>query len=142
MAQKDLIPFDKRTEDEQKKIRQKGGVASGKTRRRKKAVRTVLKEAISMPLSELPPDLRDGIMKAAKVKDDTMTVGYTVLGSLIRTACNGNSQMMKLLLDTIGESADVRLKEREVRLKEREAEEGRDTGGGVQIVDDLEDDDA
>ena len=116
---KNLKPFHQRTENEQREIRQKGGIASGASRRRKKAFRTALKEAISLTLKELHPDLRDGIMKAAKLGDAEITVGDAVLGSLIRSACGGNSQMMKVLLDTIGESADVRLREREVRLKEK-----------------------
>ena len=36
MAREDLIPFDQRTEDEQKKIARQGGIASGAARRRKK----------------------------------------------------------------------------------------------------------
>lgn len=36
MAREDLIPFDQRTEDEQKKIARQGGIASGVARRRKK----------------------------------------------------------------------------------------------------------
>ena len=117
--EKNLKPFHQRTENEQREIRQKGGIASGASRRRKKAFRTALKEAISLTLKELHPDLRDGIMKAAKLGDAEITVGDAVWGSLIRSACAGNSQMMKVLLDTIGESADVRLREREVRLKEK-----------------------
>ncbi len=72
-----------------------------------------------MTLGDLPPDLRNGIMKAAKVKDRGLLVSDAILGSIVRAACGGNSQMMKLLLDTIGESADVRIKERELKLKEK-----------------------
>lgn len=36
MAQEDLIPFNKRTEDEQRNIARQGGIASGAARRRKK----------------------------------------------------------------------------------------------------------
>ena len=45
MAKKDenLKLFHQRTENEQREIRQKGGIASGKSRRRKKALRTALK---------------------------------------------------------------------------------------------------
>jgi len=44
-----------------------------------------------------------------------------VIGGIIRTACGGNPQMVKILLDTIGESADIRLKERDVKLREKAA---------------------
>ena len=119
MAKKDLMPLNKRTKDEQKKITQKGGIASGKARRQKKALRVALKEAVAMQLKDLPPDLQRGIMKAAKLKDRELSVSDAILGSIVRAACGGNSQMMKLLLDTIGESADTRMKERELKLKEK-----------------------
>ena len=119
MAKKDLMPLNKRTKDEQKKITQKGGIASGKARRQKKALRAALKEAVAMQLKDLPPDLQRGIMKAAKLKDRELSVSDAILGSIVRAACGGNSQMMKLLLDTIGESADTRMKERELKLKEK-----------------------
>ena len=120
-----LKPLDERTKDEQRKIAQKGGIESGKARRRKKALRTALKEAVSLPLKELSPDLRDGIMSAAKVTDEELTVADVLIGSIVRTACNGNSQMAKLLLDTIGESMDARIRERELKLKERAIDTGQ-----------------
>lgn len=119
MAKKDLMPLNKRTKDEQKKITQKGGIASGKARRQKKALRAALKEAVAMQLKDLPPDLQRGIMKAAKLKDRELSVSDAILGSIVRAACAGDSRMMKLLLDTIGESADTRMKERELKLKEK-----------------------
>jgi len=124
-GQKNLKPFDQRTEDEQREIRKKGGIKSGESRRRKKALRTALKEAISLSLKDLHPDLKNGIMRAARIRDDGLTIGDAVLGSIVRSACAGDPKMMKILLDTIGESADVRLREREVKLKEKSLDEGQ-----------------
>ncbi|WP_314624379.1 hypothetical protein [uncultured Selenomonas sp.] len=137
MAKKDLVPLNKRTKDEQKKITSKGGIASGKSRRRKKALRTALKEAVSLTLKELPRDLRVAIMYAANITDMELTVSDAILGSLIRSACAGNSQMMKVLLDVLDETPDVRLKERELKLKERalkEDDKGGDAVDDVQIM--------
>lgn len=125
MAEKDLVPLNKRTKDEQKKITQKGGIASGKSRRRKKALRTALKEAMTMQLKELHPDMQTAIMQAAKLGDAELTVSDAVLGSIIRNACRGNSQMAKLLLDVLGETPDVRLKERELKMKEQALDSGQ-----------------
>ena len=127
MAKKDenLKPFHQRTENEQREIRQKGGIASGKSRRRKKALRTALKEAVSLTLKELPHDLRVAIMYAANITDMELTVSDAILGSLIRSACAGNSQMMKVLLDVLDETPDVRLKERELKLRERALDSGQ-----------------
>ena len=122
-----LKPIGKRTTDEAREISKKGGIASGKSRRRKKALRTALKEAMTMQLKELHPDMQNAIMQAAKLGDAELTVSDAVLGSIIRNACKGDSRMAKLLLDVLGETPDVRIKEREMKLKEQALKE--DKGG-------------
>ena len=131
-----LKPIGKRTTDEAREISKKGGIASGKSHRRKKALRTALKEAMTMQLKELHPDMQMAIMQAAKLGDAELTVSDAVLGSIIRNACRGNSQMTKLLLDVLGETPDVRLKEREMKMKEQALKEGKggDTVDDVQIM--------
>ena len=127
MANKqNLIPNHERTPSELREITTKGGIESGKARRRKKALRTALKEAVALSMKELHPDLRDGIMQAARIKDDGLTIGDAILGSIVRNACAGDPKMMRILLDTIGESADIRLHEREVKLKENAVDAGRE----------------
>ncbi len=129
-----LKPNSERTPSELREIAQKGGIESGKSRRRKKALRTALKEAMALPLKELHPDMQSAIMQAAKLGDAELTVSDAVLGSIIRNACKGNSQMAKLLLDVLGETPDVRLKERELKMKEQALKE--DKGGDA--VDDVQ----
>ena len=123
--EKNLKPFHQRTENEQREIRSKGGIESGKSRRRKKALRLALKEAVSMRLNELPEDMRDAIMSTVGITDDAQTVADAVIGGIILSACGGSAPMARLLLDTIGESMEARMREREVRLKERVLNEGR-----------------
>lgn len=123
--EENLIPASQRSKSEARENSKKGGIASGASRRRKKALRTALKEAMAMQLKELHPDMQAAIMKAAKLGDAEVTVGDAVWGSLIRSACGGNSQMMKILLDVSNESPDVRLKERELKLKERALDSGQ-----------------
>ena len=133
--EQNLIPASQRSKSEARENSKKGGVASGKARRRKKALRLALKGLMDIPLGELAPDLRDGIMIAAKLTDEGLTVGDAVIGSIVRTACNGNSQMAKLLLDVLGETPEVRLKERELKLKEKALNSGQmDTALNVTIT--------
>ena len=120
-----LIPASKRSKDEARGNGQKGGVASGKSRRRKKALRLALKEAVSMRLNELPEDMRTAIMSTVGITDDAQTVADAVIGGIILSACGGSAPMARLLLDTIGESMEARMREREVRVKERVLNEGR-----------------
>lgn len=123
--EQNLIPNHERSPSEARENGKKGGIESGKSRRRKKALRLALKGVMDMPLGELAPELRDGIMIAAKVTDEELTVADVLIGSIVRTACNGNSQMAKLLLDTIGESMEARMRERELKLKERALDTGQ-----------------
>ena len=123
--EQNLIPGTKRSQSESRENGRKGGIESGKSRRRKKALRTALKEAITLSLKDLHPDLKNGIMRAAKIRDDGLTIGDAILGSIVRSACAGDPKMMKILLDTIGESADIRLHEREVKLKEKALDKDR-----------------
>lgn len=123
--EQNLIPNHERTPSELREITTKGGIESGKSRRRKKALRTALKEAVALSMKELHPDLREGIMHAAGIKDDGLTIGDAILGSIVRSACAGDPKMMRILLDTIGESADIRLREREVKLKEKALDKAR-----------------
>lgn len=133
--EQNLIPASKRSKSEARENSKKGGVESGKSRRRKKALRLALKGVMDIQLGELAPDLRDGIMIAAKVTDEKLTVADVLIGSIVRTACNGNSQMAKLLLDTIGESMEARMREREVRIKEKAIDSGQvDSDLNVTII--------
>ena len=123
--EENLIPNHERTPSELREITQKGGVASGKSRRRKKALRLALKEAVSMRLNELPEDMRTAIMSTVGITDDAKTVADAVIGGIILSACGGSAPMVRLLLDTIGESMEARMREREVKLKEKSLDEGR-----------------
>ena len=126
--EENLKPVTKRSKSEAREISIKGGVASGKSRRRKKALRLALKEAVSMRVNELPEDMRTAIMSAVGITDDAQTVADAVIGGIILSACGGSAPMVRLLLDTIGESADVRLREREVKLKEKSLDDDRADG--------------
>ena len=66
--EKNLKPFHQRTENEQREIRSKGGIESGKSRRRKKALRLALKEAVNLQLKDLPDDMRGAIMRRAEYR--------------------------------------------------------------------------
>lgn len=114
-----LTPFSERSREERSENGRKGGKASGEARRRKKALRLALKEAVNLQLKDLPDDMRGAIMAAVGISDDSRTVADAVIGGMILSACAGSAPMMKVLLDTLGESADIRIKERELKLKEQ-----------------------
>ena len=54
MNEKNLIPFDERTEIEQREIARQGGIASGQARREKKMVRDILSELLNGQIKDSP----------------------------------------------------------------------------------------
>lgn len=49
MNDENLIPLNRRTKSERREIATQGGIASGQSRRERKAIRQALEEALSMP---------------------------------------------------------------------------------------------
>ena len=52
--EKNLIPFDERTESEQREIARQGGIASGQARREKKTVQKILAELLDTEIRKSP----------------------------------------------------------------------------------------
>lgn len=84
---KNLIPFDKLTEEEQKAIRSAGGKASGKARRKKKELKKLLEIALSQPMQGNP--------------DEDNYTGITT--ALIAKALAGDTKAYEVIRDTIGQ---------------------------------------
>lgn len=100
--EQNLIPFDERTESEQREIASAGGIASGAARRRKRALKEAADLYLSLPVSDkrswnrlarkgLPPDEIDNQM--------AMIVGLT------EAATQGDARAGKLIVDILGENA-------------------------------------
>lgn len=113
--EKNLIPFDQRTEEEQRDIRSAGGKASGVSRRRKRS----LKEAADLYLSLPVTDRRtwNKIARRGVDPEDIDNQMAMVIG-LTLAATAGDARAGRLIVDLLGE-------------------EGKDEGGEVQIIDDL-----
>jgi hypothetical protein len=69
MSEKDLIPFNERTESEQKEIARKGGIASGVARREKKLLSQMYADVLA-DLENLPEGqkLKDIVQDIIKLK--------------------------------------------------------------------------
>ena len=79
-----LVPFDQRTEEEQRKIRTKGGVASGIARRRKKELREFTRDFL---MQEAVPQLK-GNMNMLGVEAEQMTNMAAMVLRLFSKAVN------------------------------------------------------
>ena len=94
--EKNLIPFNERTESEQREIAQKGGIASGAARRRKRSMRQAADYYLSLPETD-----RRRVNAMLRDQIDPMSV---VMG-IAEQAKRGNPQAAAVLLKMLGEEA-------------------------------------
>ncbi len=80
MNQENLIPMNERTEEEQREIARKGGIASGEARKRKKT-------------------LKDELIILLETNDNNKKISV----ALLNKALNGDIQAFTTIRDTIGE---------------------------------------
>lgn len=98
---KNLIPFDQRTEDEQRKIRSAGGRASGQSRRRKRSLRETADLLLSLPVKD--PDALDRMLGAGVPVEDADYQMAVVVGMTIG-AMNGDSKSARVLMEMLGDT--------------------------------------
>ena len=98
MAKKDLIPFNQRTEKEQKKIASMGGKKSGEVRREQKTYREMAKAMLSATIKDknILNELQAYGLSETDVK------AYTLLG-MIKASGNGSHHAFDRLMELIGE---------------------------------------
>ena len=98
MAQKDLIPFNQRTEEEQKKIASMGGKKSGKVRREQKTYREMAKAMLSATITD------ENMLNELKAYglSETDVKAYTLLG-MIKASGNGSHNAFDRLMELTGE---------------------------------------
>lgn len=101
MNDKNLIPFDERTENEQREIRVKGGIASGKSRREKRTIKKILDEMLDCQIKDSPQFSKlakeMGFESYKSVKD------IFTMSCLLNSVKSGNLNDLERLAKLIGE---------------------------------------
>ena len=98
--EQNLIPFDQRSESEQRAIRSAGGRASGASRRTKKSLREAADLYLSLQVSDKRvwnKLSRDG------VEPEDIDNQMAIVAGLSLKAMKGDAKAAKLLFDLIGE---------------------------------------
>ena len=100
MSEKDLIPINRRSKEEQKELSRKGGIASQKKQKEQKTMRGQLQMLLALELKD-PKTVK-------KLKDlgiDTANIdnGMALNVALWTKALSGDVQAYNSLRDTIGE---------------------------------------
>ena len=98
MNDKNLIPFNQRTESEKREIAKKGGKKSGEVRREQKTYRDMAKAMLSATITD------ENILNELKAYglSETDVKAYTLLG-MIKASGNGSHNAFDRLMELIGE---------------------------------------
>ena len=100
--EKNLIPFNERTESEQREIAQKGGIASGAARRRKRSMRQAADYYLSLPETDRR---RVNAMLRDQIDPEDVDNQMSVVMGIATAAKQGNPQAAAVLLKMLGEEA-------------------------------------
>ncbi len=96
-----LIPLNERTKEEQREIARKGGIASGKARRKKKLLRQILDE---IGESRLNTNEAKDIAKALSINKRDVTYDVAIMFKAVNEALGGNIKAMEFIRDTRGQN--------------------------------------
>lgn len=98
--EKNLIPFNERTESEQREIAQKGGIASGAARRRKRSMREAADYYLSLPETDRR---RVNAMLRDSIEPEDIDNQMSVVMGIATAAKQGDSRAANVLLKMLDE---------------------------------------
>ena len=93
------------TSEEAREIGRKGGIASGKVRRERKALNDTLNELFSMPLKDGKTNDLESIKSLAAIKGKNITVQEAVVLAQIQKALKGDQRAARLLFEMLCNNA-------------------------------------
>lgn len=98
--EKNLIPFNKRTESKQREIAQQGGIASGKARRRKRSMKEAADYYLSLPETDRR---RVNALLRDEVEPEDVDNQMSVVMGMAEAAKRGDARAANVLLKMLGE---------------------------------------
>ena len=102
-GKENLISLADRTTEEQREIAKKGGIASVKARRERKAFKETLELLLKMPLYDGKKQSINSIKSFANIKGKNITTHEAMLIAQVQKAMKGDNQSITFIRDTIGE---------------------------------------
>lgn len=87
----------------------KGGIASGKARREKKALKDTLEELLAMPIKDGVSDEIEKIKSIAGIKGKNITMQEAIMVAMLNKAAKGDVRAAEYVRDTIGQKPDSRM---------------------------------
>jgi hypothetical protein len=111
-SKENLIPLDERTKEEQRKIAQQGGIASGKARRRKRSMKEAAQLILNLPAKEN----RRKLLKSYGIEEKDCTNLMVIMAKAIQMASDGNLKAAEFVRDTLGENPKYKIYEKKLEL--------------------------
>ena len=111
--EKNLVPFDERSEKEARELGQKGGIASGAARRRKKNLKQKMQLLLSLPAA----DNDQAELSAIGVDPEDMDNEMVLVKALFLAAAEGDTKAFDRIQDVLGRT----VAREELALKKQEA---------------------
>lgn len=120
-----LIPFDQRTEEEQRAIRVKGGKASGEARRKKRDAKSAARLILSLPTVD---KVTKSLEKLGIDDEAEYTNMVSIFAMAYLKAMKGDIGAMRFIVDMAGMSPEFKMAEErhknEMRLLREKAGDG------------------
>lgn len=117
MNEKNLVPNSERSPSELREMRKNGGKKSGETRRRKKALKSLMNDLLSGDI------VNDEIYnRTIDMGCNDPTYGAAVVAAMVRQAALGDTKAFNAIVDLIGEGSSgerVKLQRKQVALQEK-----------------------
>lgn len=98
-----LHQFDKMTPEQRRELGRQGGIKSGETKRRKKAMKDILSVLLDMPIKPGKAADMEAIKNFAALKGKNITVSEAILIAQLQKALQGNVQSAEFIRDTSGQ---------------------------------------
>lgn len=115
--EQNLIPFDKRSESEVREMNRKGGINSGKTRRRKKTLKDAMNKLLSL---DIQSESNKEILKNMGFEEEDMNNQVLIAVAMFNRASIGDVQAARFIADVTGSYAMSDLEKQKMKLeKER-----------------------
>ena len=87
----------------------KGGIASAKAKREKKALKDTLEELLAMPIKDGKSQDIDKIKSIAGIKGKNITMQEAIMVAMLNKAAKGDVRAAEYVRDTIGQKPDSRM---------------------------------
>ena len=139
-----MIPATKRTKDELREITRKGGIASGKARRKKKQIQQIAQAWMALPI--LGAD-RNRLLELGFKEEDLNNQWPIVMMGLQKKMAQGDVKAIEKMQELVDQQTNqlIKLKERELAIRERELsikeellkQEQKEENSGVTLIYDI-----